>query len=128
MAVEPGPAFDAAQWSQVEAPIETLLHTAPAKIGRHIAFSGHRVAGSWRGERSQVQILPLPAGAPTIQVETGEHPFILEFPFHANEDVGVMKLRLFREHRRLARDGNPPRLRATLSVARLARCARRGPP
>jgi hypothetical protein len=50
------------------------------KIGRDYSFSGFRVAGSWRGDRSGLQILPPPEQAPRAPVEIAEHPFILEFP------------------------------------------------
>lgn len=101
--VEPGPAFDAEQWARLSSDIDTLLHTAPSKVGRNIAFSGFRVTGWWRGEQSAAQILPPPAGAPTVPYEMGEHPFILEFPLHADSAFTVTNFRRLREHRNLAR-------------------------
>jgi hypothetical protein len=101
-AIEPGPAFDAEQWSKISASIDTLLHTKPDKVGRDITFSAYRVTGWWRGERSGVQILPPPPDAPTVPTETGQHPFILEFPQHSDEEWRVMNLRRRREHRKLA--------------------------
>jgi hypothetical protein len=100
--VEPGPAFDTEQWSQISATVDALLHSRPAKVGRNIAFSAYRVTGSWRGEKSGVQIMPPPAGAPTVPPEMGEHPFILEFPLHEDDAWPVMNVRRIREHRRLA--------------------------
>ena len=59
VAIEPGPAFDAAQWEQVVREIE---RTGPYKVGRDCSFSSFRVGGFWRGMRSGVQILPPPGG------------------------------------------------------------------
>jgi hypothetical protein len=100
-ALEPGAAFDAAQWSEISATVDALLHTEPDKIGRDIAFSAFRVTGWWRGERSGVQILPPPDDAPAVPRDMGQHPFILEFPMHSDSDWRVMNLRRRREHRRL---------------------------
>jgi hypothetical protein len=61
-----GPAFDAAQWDDVVREIE---RTAPRHVGCDCRFSGYRVAGSWRGKRSSVQILPPPSGAPVTDAE-----------------------------------------------------------
>src|SRR5260370_34416279 len=58
VAIEPGPAFDAAQWEHV---VKEIERTGPCKVGRDISFSSFRVAGSWRGKRSGVQILAPPA-------------------------------------------------------------------
>ena len=58
VAIEPGPAFDAVAWQQV---IEEIEKTGPHRVGRDCSFSSFRVAGSWRGKRSGVQILPPPA-------------------------------------------------------------------
>ena len=101
-AVERGPAFDPAEWSQIDATIDALLSTAPDKIGRNITFSGKRVAGWWRGAKSGVQILPPPVGAPAVPTEMGEHPFVLEFPLHSDTALQVTNKRRLREHRRLS--------------------------
>src|SRR4029450_496951 len=74
VAIEPGAAFDATQWQQVAEEIE---RTGPYRVGRDCSFSSFRVAGSWRGKRSGVQILPPPADAPRAPIEKAEHPFIL---------------------------------------------------
>ena len=79
IAIEPGEAFDAAQWQQISNEIEHSI-TGGTKVGRDYSFSGRRVKGSWRGEHSGVQILPPPADAPSAPVEQADHPFILEFP------------------------------------------------
>ena len=76
--IEPGKAFDAAQWQQISNEIEQSI-TGGTKVGRDYSFSGRRVKGSWRGEHSGVQILPPPADAPSAPVEQA-NPFILEFP------------------------------------------------
>src|SRR6266404_488460 len=43
VAIEPGPAFDAAKWARVTEEIET---SGPLKIGRDCSFSSFRVLGS----------------------------------------------------------------------------------
>lgn len=96
IAIEPGPAFDRAEWSEVVSDIE---QTAPIKVGRDISFSGFRVSGSWRGVRSDVQILPAPAGAPQAPVEFAEHPFVVEFPIVANDRWPITNDRRLRRHR-----------------------------
>jgi hypothetical protein len=97
-----GPAFDAAQWSEISATLDALLTTPPDKFGKDIAFSAYRVTGWWRGEKSGVQILPPPYGAPLVPTEMGEHPFVLEFPLHSDSAWAVTNARRLREHRRLA--------------------------
>jgi hypothetical protein len=72
-----------------------------AKVGRGYSFSGLPVLGSWRGERSGVQILPPPKDAPRAPVEMADHPFILEFPIVENEYPPLTLYRREREHRRL---------------------------
>jgi hypothetical protein len=98
VAVEPGPAFDAAQWEQVVADIE---HSGPIKVGRDCSFSSFRVAGSWRGRRSEIQILPPPADAPRAPFEMAEHPFILEYPVRVSDLWPITNFRRMREHRQL---------------------------
>lgn len=99
--IEPGLAFDAAEWQQINNEIDRSLLAGPTKIGREYSFSGHRVAGSWRGERSGIQILPAAAGAPSAPVELADHPFILEFPFVASGLEAVSSYRRLRKHRDL---------------------------
>lgn len=99
IAIEPGPAFDSAQWQQV---IEEIERTGPSKVGRDCSFSSFRVAGSWRGKQSGVQILPAPADAPRAPVEMAEHPFILEYPMKKVSDLWpITNFRRMREHRQL---------------------------
>jgi hypothetical protein len=97
IAIEPGPAFDPAQWERVVQEIEA---TGPIKVGRDCSFSGYRVPGSWRGERSGVQILPPPADAPRAPCPAAEHPVILEFPVIAGGNCEVANFRRMRAHRR----------------------------
>ncbi len=66
-----------------------------------MAFAAYRVTGSWRGERSGLQILPPPPGAPTVPYEMGEHPFLLEFPLHSDAEWKVTNARRRREVRKL---------------------------
>ena len=98
VAIEPGAAFDAAQWQQVVGEIE---NTGPHKVGRDCSFSSYRVGGSWRGKRSGVQILPPPADAPVAPVEMAEHPFIHEYPVKVSDNWQITNFRRRREHRRL---------------------------
>ncbi len=96
--IEPGSAFDAAQWEEVVAEIE---RTGPYKVGRDCSFSTFRVDGSWRGKRSGVQILPPPADAPRAPVEVAEHPFIVEYPVKMSDLWPITNFRRMREHRQL---------------------------
>jgi hypothetical protein len=98
VAIAPGPAFDAAQWTSV---VEEIERTSPRKVGRDWSFSSFRINGSWKGERSGVQILPAPTTAPAAPVEMAEHPFVLEFPLVAGDNLPIMSFRRRREHRQL---------------------------
>ena len=98
VAIEPGPAFDAAQWQHV---VEEIERTGPYKVGRDCSFSSYRVTGSWRGKRSGVQILPPPADAPVAPYEMGEHPFVLEYPVKVSDLWAITNFRRIREHRQL---------------------------
>jgi len=60
VAIEPGPAFDGAEWQRISEEIEISVLAGPMKVGREYSFSSFRVTGSWRGDRSGVQILPPP--------------------------------------------------------------------
>jgi hypothetical protein len=98
VAIEPGPAFQAAQWEQIVQEIEA---TGPCKVGRDCSFSSYRVTGSWQGKHSGVQILPPPADAPRAPCELAEHPFILEFPVKASGHFQITNYRRMRMHRQL---------------------------
>jgi hypothetical protein len=100
-AIEPGPAFDAIKWRRSSEEIENSILGGPLKVGRDYSFSGYRVSGSWRGERSGVQILPPPDDAPRAPVEKADHPFILEFPIRASDFWPLTNYRRIREHRNL---------------------------
>jgi hypothetical protein len=103
IAVEPGPAFDVAEWKKIADEIERAILVGPAKVGREYSFSSFRVPGSWRGMRSGVQIFPPPPEAPQAPFEMAAHPFILEFPIiGAPDDLWLItNHRRRREHRRL---------------------------
>jgi hypothetical protein len=105
VAIEAGPAFDAAAWKEITNEINTAILVGPKKIGRDYSFSGHRVVGSWRGDLSGVQILPPLTEAPIAPFERAEHPFILEFPITgAPTDLwSITNHRRIREHGRLSR-------------------------
>jgi len=95
VSIEPGLSFDAAQWEHV---VEEIERTGPIKVGRDCSF---RVAGSWRGKQSGVQILPPPTDAPRAPFEMAEHPFILEYPVKVSDSWPITNFRRMREHRRL---------------------------
>src|SRR5215212_10065820 len=59
--IQPGPAFDVAQWEMV---VEDIEGNGRSRIGRECSFSSFRVDGSWRGMRSGIQLLPPPTDAP----------------------------------------------------------------
>ena len=96
--IEPGQAFDAAQWEKV---VEEIEKTGPIKIGRDCSFSSFRVAGSWQGKRSGVQILPPPVDGPRAPLERAEHPFIIGFPVEVSDLWPITNFRRMREHRQL---------------------------
>jgi hypothetical protein len=105
-AVEPGPAFDSAEWQRIANEIETAILVGQPKVGREFSFSSFRVIGSWRGERSGVQILPPPPEAPRVPQDPtrAEHPFILEFPIAATPTDDLWMItnhRRIRNHHRL---------------------------
>jgi hypothetical protein len=85
VAIKPGTAFDRQEWNDICAEIEGPILKGPRKIGREFSFSTHRVDGWWRGERSRVQTLPPPEGAP-LTCEGADNPFVLEFPI---QDAGM---------------------------------------
>jgi hypothetical protein len=101
--LEPGPAFDAAEWRKLADEIESAILVGPPKVGREYSFSSFRVPGSWHGLRSGVQILSPAPEAPRAPVEMGAHPFILEFPIIGapNDLWPITNHRRMREHRRL---------------------------
>lgn len=101
IAIEPGPAFDTAEWEGVSEEIEKSILAGPSKVGREYSFSSFRALGSWRGERSGLQILPPPGDAPRAPVEVAEHPFIIEFPIKASNFWPITNHRRMREHRNL---------------------------
>lgn len=101
VAIEPGEAFDAAEWMKISREIEESILAGPLKVGREYSFNSFRVTGSWRGNHSGVQILPPPGHAPCADVEMADHPFILEFPIKATDCWPVTNHRRMREHRKL---------------------------
>jgi hypothetical protein len=101
ISVEPGGGFDPAEWDRIAQEIETSVLIGPVKVGRDYSFSSHRVQGSWRGERSGVQILPPHPDVPLVPYEMGEHPFILEFPVQEGGFWTLTNHRRLREHRKL---------------------------
>ncbi len=101
LSIEPGPAFDPAQWDEVVSEVER--RASRRCVGRDLSFSGYRVDGSWRGARSGVQILPPPADAPVAPVSMAEHPFVLEFPLEASDRWPITNFRRMRGHRQLSR-------------------------
>jgi hypothetical protein len=102
VAIEPSSAFDPAEWERLSEEIEKSLLTGPVKVGREYSFCSFRVVGSWRGDRSGVQILPPPGDAPRAEIEMAEHPFILECPIRVSDFWPVTNHRRLREHRKLS--------------------------
>ena len=98
-AVEPGEAFDSAEWERVSREIEDAIIAGAPKIGREYSFSTFPVLGSWRGRRSGLQILPAPDEAP--RAGGAPNPFILEFPIKGSDLSFITNHRRIREHRRL---------------------------
>ena len=98
VAIEPGQAFDAAEWKQVSQEIEHSILDGTPKTGRDYSFSSSPVQGSWRGRRSGVQILPAPESAPR---GGAAHPFILEFPIKHSDLPFITNHRRIREHRKI---------------------------
>jgi hypothetical protein len=101
VAIESGQAFDRTQWKQISNEIENSVLRGPTRVGREYSFSGRRVTGSWRGKHSGVQILPPPGDLPSVPTESGDHPFILEFPLMAASLDTVTNYRRVRKHRDL---------------------------
>ena len=102
VSIEPGEAFNAAEWIKLSKEIEESILAGPLKVGRDYSFNSFRVLGSWRGNHSGVQILPPPDHAPRANVEMADHPFILEFPIKATDCWPVTNHRRMREHRNLS--------------------------
>jgi hypothetical protein len=99
VSVEPGQAFDAAEWRQVSQEIERSILAGTPKTGRDYSFSPFPVRGLWRGRRSGIQIVPAPDDAPR---EGGaDNPFILEFPIMGSDLLFITNHRRIREHRKL---------------------------
>jgi hypothetical protein len=98
-AIQPGAAFDAAEWKSVAAEIEAAILRGPRRVGRDISFSTLSVEGWWRGGRSGVQILAPPDTAP--RSPGADKPFILEFPVHDAGRWRITNHRRRREHRKL---------------------------
>jgi hypothetical protein len=100
VAIEPGAAFDPAEWDRICAELETSILTGPKKVGREFSFSTFVVEGWWCGIRSGVQILPPPEDAPRAH-ELADNPFILEFPIQEAGLWSITNHRRRREHRRV---------------------------
>ena len=97
--LEPGQAFDDAEWRQVSQEIERSILVGTPQTGRDYSFSSFPVRGSWRGRHSEIQIVPAPDGAPR---EGGaDDPFILEFPIMGSDLWFITNHRRIREHRKL---------------------------
>ncbi len=101
VAMEPGSAFDPAEWDRVSREIEDSICVGPMRVAREYSFSSFRAQGSWRGKRSGVQILPPPKDAPRANIEIADHPFILEFPIRVSDLWALTNHRRIHEHRKL---------------------------
>jgi hypothetical protein len=103
VAIEPGAAFDPAEWDRICAEIDGPILQGTRKIGREFSFSNLRVEGWWRGAQSGLQILPPPAGAPRAAEEAADHPFILEFPLQDAAIGPITSYRRLSHHQKLTR-------------------------
>lgn len=101
VAIEPGPAFDSAEWEQIRREVETALLSGVPKVGREYGFCTFRATGWWRGTHSGIQIVPPPEDAPRASLEGADHPFILEFPLQASRLQEITNQRRIRIHRQL---------------------------
>jgi hypothetical protein len=63
-AMEPGEAFDLAEWERISQKIGGWILAGTPRTGRDYSFSTFPVLGSWRGRHSEVQIVPAPENAP----------------------------------------------------------------
>jgi hypothetical protein len=99
--IERGPAFDQARWNDITDQIEGLLFGGRQRIVRWWTFNTYRVTGSWRGDKSGIQILPPLPDVPRAPHETADHPFILELPFLHSGYTQLDQYRTIREHRKL---------------------------
>lgn len=97
-----GPAFDPDQWAKFAAEVESGLIAGPLKVGREIAFASQPIVGSWKGQKSGIQILPPPQGAPLPPQQMAEHPFLLEFPMRECTRWQITNHRRIRDHERLS--------------------------
>jgi hypothetical protein len=101
LAVEPGPAFDPAEWKHIRGDVEKALLSGAPKVGREYSFCTFRATGWCRGTRSGVQIIQPPEDAPRAGLEGADHPFILEFPLKASALQEITNQRRIRVHRQL---------------------------
>jgi hypothetical protein len=84
--IEPGAAFEEAQWQQIITEAQDSLLSGSMKFGRDYCLAGRRVLGSWRGRKSGIQILPPLADVPIAPVEMVQHPFVLECPLQTTRE------------------------------------------
>jgi hypothetical protein len=68
--------------------MRALLVDKPNRVWTNTTFSSVPVTGWWR-YRDRFQILPVPAGAPTLSQLVGDHPFILEVSYPGAPDWPV---------------------------------------
>jgi hypothetical protein len=101
LAVEPGPAFDPAEWKHIRGDVEKALLSGAPKVGRECSFCTFRAIGWWRRTRSGVQIIQPPEDAPRAGLEGADHPFTLEFPLKASALQEITNQRRIRVHRQL---------------------------
>jgi Apea-like HEPN len=99
--IEPGPAFNDTEWASIVEEVRFSIMDGLYKVGRDYSFVSYRVMGTWRGERSGVQILAADERAPRAPVEMALHPFILEFPLQITGEWSITNARRIRTHRRL---------------------------
>jgi hypothetical protein len=96
--VERGLGLTDLRLSELQAQIEeAILGDHGTVVCREFLCSGLRIEGHWRFA-DQWQILPAPDGAPTLDVEMGLHPFVIEFRVRESSD---WRMRTVRRERRI---------------------------
>jgi hypothetical protein len=100
-AIQPGTAFSPQEWARFLDDVDRGLRGGAVRTGREYSFCGRRVLGSWRGAKSGVQILSPPENAPRANLESADHPFIVEFPTQVSPFEFITNHRRIREHRKM---------------------------
>jgi hypothetical protein len=102
-AITPGPTFDAAMFASLQEVVRSkLLPSTGDTIREAVLFSSRAVEGSYRHDRGQVEICPVPPNAPRANMLLADHPFLLKFVVRESSDWQITNLRAGREGTRWA--------------------------